>query len=231
MRLPSLGLVILALAASSSPAHADEASKISVSLEPPIEWGFGGQVRRSHVSAGIQRLFVGDTPGGATQDGIGAQFVRRKGNVDLVIGVGFDRLDGQDGYYSEKDEDPTVAGNVDQYVFDNLMWLTVEFTAIGRLPLHKILALRYGAGLGVGIIQGEVRRTDAVCTSENLQEDCSEDPMAEHVNEPMELWPVMPVVNLLAGVELRPVKPIAVYVDAGFHTVPYVGAGVTLYLW
>jgi hypothetical protein len=223
-------LTILALAAGS-PAHADETKKVTVSLEEEVDWGFGAKVRRSHVSAGVQRLFVGDTPGSATQDGIGVEFVKRTKQVDLVIGVGFDRLDGRDGYYSEKDEDPTQPGNVDQYVFQELMWLTVEFTAVGHLPIHKILSIRYGAGLGIGIPRGEVRKTDAICTSDDLQRDCAEDPMAVDVNERVDLWPVLPVVNLLAGVELRPVKPIAIYADVGLHSAPHVAAGVTLFLW
>jgi hypothetical protein len=39
------------------------------------------------------------------------------------------------------------------------------------------------------------------------------------------------VLNVLAGLELRPVRWFALHAEVGLHSVPYVGAGLTLYLW
>jgi hypothetical protein len=38
-------------------------------------------------------------------------------------------------------------------------------------------------------------------------------------------------VNALVGLQLRPFEFLSVNVDAGLHTMPYVGASATLYLW
>lgn len=212
-------------------ASVSEVRADSPTAAPETEWGFGASVRRSHVSRGIQKLFVGDSPGSATQDGASIEFTRRTEQVEIVFAVGYDPLNGRDGYYLEKNEDPLLPGSVDYVEFDHLQWLTVELTAVGRLNIHKILALRYGAGLGLGIVRGEMRQTDALCTSDDLQRDCMIDPDATDVDKPIDLWPVLPVVNVLAGVELRPFRALSIHADVGFHTVPYVGAGATLYLW
>jgi hypothetical protein len=222
-------LVAGVLGALATTASADGSK--TESTKQDIDWGFGAKVRRSHASKRFQKLFVGDTPGPATQDGVGVEFTRRIERVEIVLGLGFDRLDGRDGYYLEKGEDPLEPGTVDYLDFDRLSWFTIEVTAVGHLQLHKILGLRYGAGLGVGIVRGEARKTDALCTSDNLQQDCVLDPLGTDVDKHVDLWPVLPVVNLLAGVEFRPMRALAIYVDAGLHTVPYVSAGATLYLW
>lgn len=196
-----------------------------------VEWGIGAQVRRSHMFLRLQKFFVGDSPGPATQDGAGLAFTRRVKQVEIVFGLGYDRLDGRDGYYLELGGDPLVAGDVDYVDFRKLSWFTVEVTAIGRLRIHKILALRYGAGLGIGVLRGQLRKTDALCTGTELERDCVLDPAGMQVDEPAKLPPVLPVVNALVGLELRPFRPVAIHLDVGLHTVPYVGAGVTLYLW
>lgn len=226
--LASILVGSITLVATVSDVRADSTTVIA---QPQPEWGFGAAVRRSHVSGGVQRLFVGDTPGSATQDGASLVFTRRTEQVEIVLGIGYDPLNGRDGYYLEKNEDPLLPGSVDYVEFDDLSWFTVELTAIGHLQIHKILSVRYGAGLGLGLVRGEMRKTDALCTSDDLQNDCARDPMGTDVDRPVDLLPVLPVVNVLAGVELRPVRPVSLHVDVGLHTVPYVGAGATFYLW
>jgi hypothetical protein len=212
-------------------AFAEPAASEAAAPPERVEWGFGAQVRRSHMSLRVQKFFVGDSPGPATQDGVGVVFTRRVERVEIVFGLGYDRLDGRDGYYLDLGGDPTAPGKVDHVDFRKLSWFTAEITAVGRVRLHQILALRYGAGLGIGLVRGEIRKTDALCTGADLERDCVLDPAGMQVDEPADVPPVLPVVNVLLGVELRPVRRVAVHLDVGLHTVPYVGAGMTLYLW
>jgi len=80
-------------------------------------------------------------------------------------------------------------------------------------------------------VRGSVRKTDAVCTSANLERDCMIDPMAIEVNKKADVPPVLPVVNALLGLQFRPTNFLHIHIDAGLHTVPYVSVGVSLYLW
>ena len=215
------------LVAGAATAAADKKK----SDDDRVEWGIGAHVRQLHASPWVQERFYEETPGGARENGIGLDFTRRTSQLEFVFTLGYDELDMRDGNYLELGEDPTEPGTVTHLDFQKLGWFTIEGTIIGRAKLHKILALRYGAGLGVGIVTGEVRQTDQLCSSDRIQEDCATDPDGEKIDAVADVPPVLPVVNILVGVELRPVRPIAIFADAGIHTAPFVRAGVTLYLW
>jgi hypothetical protein len=230
MRYPCILLTsCAALAGATTTARADE--KVTVSESELVEWGIGAHVRQLHASRWVLERFWEDVPGGAKENGIAIDFTRRSPQLEFVFSLGYDELDARDGNYLELGEEATEPGTVANLDFRKLGQITIEGTIIGRAKLHKVLAIRYGAGLGVGIVTGEVIQTDQLCTSDQIQEDCTADPDGEKQNEPAEVPPVLPVVNILVGMELRLVKPIALYVDAGIHTVPYVSGGVTLYLW
>jgi len=208
------------------PARADdEAPK-----EKPA-WGFGAKVRRSYVTPYVQELFMGDTPGTATMDGAGFDFSRRTGGSEVVFGFGYDKLIAQEGYYLEKGGDPLVAGKVDYVTFRKPHWYTVEVGVVNHVRIHKVLEFRYGAGIGLGVVRGAVRKTDALCTGSNLEQDCMIDPNGVEVNKKADIPPVLPVVNVLVGLQLRPVEFLHIHIDAGLHTVPFVTVGVSLYLW
>jgi hypothetical protein len=197
----------------------------------PTEWGVGAQVRRSYVSPALQKLFVDDTPGPAEQDGGGVTFNRRTKGVEMVLGFGYDPIKPTEGYYLDKGGDPLGPDDVDYVQFDKkLSWATVDATFIGHINLHKILAIRLGGGVGIGFVIHHAYRTSALCTSERIQDDCTINPLGPRQKEPVNL-PVLPVLNVLAGIELRPFKWVAIYVDVGLHTAPYIGAGLTLYPW
>jgi hypothetical protein len=185
------------------------------------------------VSRRTLKLFIEDGPGPVEQDGGGLVFTRRGKSLELVIGLGYDPLDGIDGYYLEQNGDPTMSETVSYLEFDEPMWFTTEITIVGHAMIHKVLGLRYGAGLGFGVVRGEVRKTDSICTGTNIHDPgvCGPDPNGINVDEPVDVWPVIPVVNALLGLELRPFRWISLYADVGLHTAPYAGVGMTLYLW
>lgn len=230
MRYPCILFLSCAALASAAPAALAD-NKVTVSESELVEWGFGVQVRQLHASRWALERFWEDVPGGAKENGIGINFTRRSPTLEFVFTLGYDELDARDGNYLELGEDPLEPGTVANLDFQKLAQITIEGTIIGRAKLHKILMIRYGAGLGIGIVRGEVIQTDQLCTSDRIQEDCAADPDGEKMNEPADVPPVLPVVNILVGLEFRPVKPISVHLDVGLHTVPYVGVGATLYLW
>lgn len=220
----------LLLACSFVVLHA-AAAHAGDGVEERVDWGFGAKIRRAWVTPYVQKLFLGDTPGTATMDGAGFDFSRRKGSSEVVFGFGYDRLDAQEGYYLQEGGMPTMQGDVDYVTFDKPHWWTLEVMAVNHVSLHKMLEFRFGGGIGIGWVRGDVRKTDAVCTSGKLQQDCMIDPMAIEVNKRADIPPVLPVVNALIGLQLRPTRFLHIHVDAGIHTVPYASVGVSLYLW
>ncbi|HTJ44401.1 MAG TPA: hypothetical protein VL463_19995 [Kofleriaceae bacterium] len=221
----SLAIALVLFTATS--ARADEKS----SSDDQTEWGLGVKVRRSFAPKPVQKLFVDDTPGYAYDDGAGFDFAKRNKDLEVVFGFGYDRLDGVDGYYLEKGGDPLEPGKVTYVHFDHLRWYTAEFTVIDHLKLHKFLEFRYGAGLGIGLVQGQVLETDALCVGSDLQSDCIMDPAGAKQNQPADIPPVLPVINVLVGFQLEPTRWLHIHLDGGIHTAPYVSLGATLYLW
>lgn len=222
-------LLTCSLVAHVAVAHAD--GKAEERAEERVDWGFGAKARQAVVPPYVQKLFLGDTPGTATIEGAGFDFSRRKGSAEVVFGFGYDELHAQEGYYLDRGGTATTQGDVDFVTFDRPRWWTVEVMAVNHVRLHKMLELRFGGGIGIGWVRGDVRKTDAVCTSARLQQDCMIDPMAVDVNKRADIPPVLPVINALLGLQLRPTKWLHIHVDAGIHTVPYATAGVSLYLW
>lgn len=199
--------------------------------ENPVEWGVGAQARRSRVSVRLQKLFLDGSPGPATQDGGSVTFVRRSKQIDIVLGFGYDPIHAVEGYYLSLGGDPMESGDADYVTFDDkLSWFTFDVSFIGRAKLHKILSLRFGAGVGIGVIRGNGYRTSAICTSDQLQRDCAPDPDGERQDKRIDV-PVFPVLNVLTGLELRPVRWLALHLDVGLHTAPHVAVGLTLYPW
>lgn len=233
MRLVPLVCLLFATSAPAT-ALADKKpdDKPAATPDPnPVEFGVGAQVRRSRVNVRMQKLFFDGTPGPATQNGAGVSFVRRARQLDVVFGFGYDQINPEDGYYLSKGGDFTESGDADLVTFDDkLRWYTFEVSFIGRATVHRVLALRFGAGVGLGVIRGHGYRTSAICTSPDLQNDCATDPMGERQNDRIDV-PVFPVLNVVAGFELRPVRWLAIDLDFGLHTAPYVGVGMTLYPW
>lgn len=221
--------MVVVLAIPTAAARAD--STVRVSEGEPTDWGLGLKVRRWWVHEPLQQLFIEDGPGTSSNDGVGLDFSRRQGNTEISFGFGADRLDGREGYYLEKGADPTMSGNVDYVTFDDLQSFSAELTVVTHYQIHKLLEFRFGAGLGIGYLRGEIRKTDAICTSNRLQQDCMIDPAAMEVNQPVKLLPVTPIVNGLVGLQLVPFDAVHIHVDVGIHSVPFVGGGVTFYFW
>jgi hypothetical protein len=220
-------LVALALVALALPGVARADAKKDDDKE--VEWGMGVKARRWHVTKRLQKWFVEDSPGPAWDYGVGIDFVRRLRDTEIAFGFGYDPLDLKDGYWVEKGGDPTTPGKVDYTTFNDLEWLTAEVTVVKLVEIHKLLEFRFGVGIGVGYLRGDVRETDALCTSDRVQQDCAVDPTA--MEEIKDIPPVLPVINLLAGLQFKPFRFLHLHVDAGLHTTPYVGAGATFYLW
>jgi hypothetical protein len=190
--------------------------------------GLGVRMRYIHVPHQVLDLFVERSAGSGSHPGFGLEFIREKGDMVFTIGLEYESIAPKSGVYIDKGdtipEDP-----VDYVEFDDFTWVTLDFSFIGQRTLGtKYLALRYGAGLGIGYIMGDVLRTDYLCSSEDVS-SCQQDPAAENVETPDEdIPPLFPVLNVLLGIQIRPLDNVAINIEGGIRTVPFVGTSVAL---
>lgn len=204
----------------------------------PVEWGIGIRFRNVRAPQGLLELFVERAPGGTSNYGIGVDFVRRRGDIELQLGFEYERIEPPEGVWIERNTN--VANDEVDYILSpesnndkTLGWLTAEFTFLSHAKLAKGLALRYGGGAGVGVVLGELGRYDVRCaagaTNESPEPGCV--PMQRGGTGTAtsgtvlkyNLPPVFPVVNAILGLQLRPTAKMTINVEGGIRTFPFFG--------
>jgi hypothetical protein len=204
-------------------ARADDESK-----KDDAKIGLGVRMRYVHIPSKAIELFVEKSAGSDSHPGFGVEFVREKGDMAFTVGLEYEEIAPRSGVYIEKG-DTIPTDPVDYVEFDKFTWVTLDFSFIGQQKLGTdYLALRYGAGLGVGYIMGKMLRTDYLCSSDDVA-SCSQDPAAVDVKAPDEdVPPVFPVVNVLLGLQIRPFDNVAINIEGGIRTAPFAGTSVYL---
>ena len=194
------------------------------------EYGVGLRLRGVFEPKFMIELFLEEAASGVFSPGFGLELNRRRGNFELVLGFEYENVSPDDGFYLEKGDDPLTPGEAPDYVeFDGLGWFTVDLAFMFHSPINDKVAFRYGAGFGLGIVTGEALQTDSICTGRDIQNDCTPDPNGGQVNDPADLPPVFPVVDLVAGVQFRPTPKMTVNLEGGLRTLFFFGLSSTYY--
>jgi len=182
-------------------------------------WGVGLRLRYTFIPTGMIELFVERAEGGFSHPGFGVEAIRRKGDFEIAFGFEYENLSGNPGYWIDKNE-AIPADEPDYLEYKNFSWFTLDASFIWHAKLAEMVSLRYGAGLGLGIIRGDVLRSDARCTTSDLASCTVYNPRRDPETA---VPPVFPVINMLLGVQINPVKNLAINLEGGMHTVFYFG--------
>jgi hypothetical protein len=183
-----LGLLVSAAiptkSALAGPTPDDDAAK-----QPPpspadaadeVQYGLGVRLRSVWVPKSILQLFVERAAGGARNNGLGVDLTRRRGTSELQLGVEYEHINVGQGVWINKGDDVS-AGDEADYVLGphdsghQFGWLTIEFTFLNHAEITSWLAFRYGGGIGVGILRGEIDHYNVVCngaTNANPEPGC-----------------------------------------------------------
>lgn len=191
-----------------------------------VHHGIAIRTRLMIVPQGELELFVEEAPSGMLEPGFSIDYVRRKGNFELVAGLGYDRIRTDEGLWLEKGDQPP-ADSPDLVTYDGLGWITAEVLFMWHKQLHEMFALRYGAGFGLGFIVGDALQTDTICTGSSTS-SCAPAPGGQ-VDDPADIFPVFPVVNLRLGGQFKPTEQVAINVDFGLRTAFFASLGVTYF--
>ena len=268
---------LVAPAAQAAPAATEEpgSKKLTSTADQlsKISYGVGLQGRGIFVPEWFLGTFLDQTTG-LYSGAIGAEFVRRKGNFDLVGTINFNFYDPPDGNFLGNGKPPV---DIDYVRFNGLHVMAFEVDFIWHHNFNEWLSLVYGAGLGFGVVLGSVDRVsvhgerlrDGSCNSSNpgdlgncnpvhpnasdaaeqlkvwnndpndwLDKYSSECPgqASDNIRDPGDpekancwfeeddVWPVVPMVHLLIGLNFKINKEFNIRVDTGWHNAFYVGA-------
>ena len=211
----------------------DSAGQDEVALAPEVEkdpdalkHGIGLRLRYVFLPKSLIEVFLEEAASGVGHGGFGLDYVRRKKDFEFSIGFEYESLSPDDGFFVERNGSPAQNGTVDFIEFDGLSWFTIDAAFVFHKKLSDLVSLRYGGGIGLGIVTGDVISTDAICTGPNTQDDCVPDANGAEVNEKEDFFRFPPVFNALGGVQLTPGHNMAINIELGMRTVFYTGVGV-----
>ncbi len=263
MRLP-VSLVCsataIALVVASGSAHADGSAALDEGKPPsgdpeaaatatgekPIEYGVGLRLRNVRVPKGEIELFVeraGDS--GSSTLGLGVDFIRRRGNVELQLGFETEAIKPGQGIWIDSGKN-IGNGDVADYVLPEknqsaqLKWYTIEFTFLNHAPINKYVSIRYGGGAGLGIVSGRLEHLNMICAGTGATNEnplpCEPAQFGGHGNAPCEedgttcgtvvkynIPPVFPVVNAIIGAQFKPTDKMTINVEGGLRTFLFFG--------
>lgn len=135
-----------------------------------VQYGVGVHVRGIFVPEWFLKAFLASATG-LSSAALGAEFVRRKGDFNLVASMNFGFYSPPDGTYMGKNKNPAV--DADYIQFRNLNVLAFDVAFIWHHEFLPWLSLIYGGGLGLGIVLGDIYRISGFygnCTPDNLKD-------------------------------------------------------------
>ena len=223
---------------TSDPAAAP-APEAAAPEQDAVEWGVGLRLRNVRIPQGELELFLERAAGGSSNIGIGVDAIRRRGTVELHMGIEYEHISPGEGVWIESGKN-VAAGDEADYVLgpdrgSNLGWLTFEFTFFNHVQINKPLAFRYGFGGGIGVITGALKRIDVACAGGSTNSDpepgCVPPAFGGTATEtqggvPTKYdlkTPIFPVINMIAGLQYKPVPKATVNFELGIRTLFFIG--------
>jgi hypothetical protein len=259
-----LGTVVSAAVASGSawagPALDDAKSKeqtpassttgdVSPGTSEPaiaVEYGLGVRLRSVWVPKSVLELFIERAAGGAQNYGFGVDLTRRRGTTELQLGFEYEHINVGQGVWINKGDDVSLGDEAD-YVLGpdasghQLGWFTIEFTFLNHAEISKSVAVRYGGGIGLGILAGELDHYNIVCasgTTNAMPEPGCVAPRfggtgtyteGTETQVAYDLPPVFPVVNAILGLQIKPTDHLTINLEGGIRTLPFVGISTSAF--
>ena len=150
----------------------------------------------------------------------GADFTRRKGNLDMVVGMDV-------GWYGNfKDANWTgndassYAGDTYWTHFKGFVFTSFDINWFWNQPLTEWLAFRAGGGVGIGFLAGDYYKTlSSGCSAANVDNKTQCYPAAgtRTKKEDLKYYRVLPVVSALLGFRFNLHRHFVATVEGGFH--------------
>jgi hypothetical protein len=210
---------------------AAQAQEASVTEPPQSKMGVGARLRYVFMPTAVLDLFL-DHSTSMSSVGVGAEIVRRKGNFDIVFGFEYENIEPANGLYLEKGDDPGancgLTGECPDYVvFNDFALLGFDASFIWHVDIVPKLQFRYGAGIGVGLVLGEVLQYDTLCPPGTTPGDLDNPGHCGQLGtyEEADVPPVVPIVNVLLGFRLKLADALSINLEGGFRDVFFRGAG------
>jgi hypothetical protein len=185
--------------------------------------------------------------------GTGISFFRRKANFDLVVSASYQNMSPPDGNWLGKGHE--ASADTDYVQFNGLALWGLDVSFVWHTMFNEWFGMHYGAGIGVGIVAGDILRTSdgPQCTDANAGNINQCYPVGvtpnggktlpltpsilmpgpDNQNDPHRFAdpnvpPVLPIVNIVIGFDFRlpQVRGWEATIEGGFYNAFFLGGGV-----
>src|SRR5262245_36445192 len=217
-----------------------------------LSYGVAARLRWVTVPAWLLNLFTKkNVP--LSSWGTGIEFFRRKANFDLVLSFSYQNMSPPDGNWLGKGHMASI--DTDYVQFSGLALWGVDLSFVWHAPINEWFGIHFGAGIGVAYVAGDILRTsNAGCTEANAGDFTMCKPVGSTYNpssntltlSPTTLLPgpddnanphrfadpnvppVLPIVNLLVGVDFRlpQVRGWEARIEGGFYNAFFLGGAI-----
>jgi hypothetical protein len=218
-----------------------------------LSYGVGVRLRWITVPAWMLDLFTKENVP-LSSWGTGIEFFRRKANFDLVVSANYQNMSPPDGNWLGKGHMANI--DTDYVQFNGLALYAVDVSFVWHSMFTEWFGMHYGAGIGVGIVAGEILRTSndpSRCSESNAGNvsQCNpvgstyvpgsglrlspqslqpgpDDPTNPHRFADPNVPPVLPIVNIVVGFDFRlpQVRGWEGKLEGGFYNAFFLGGGV-----
>lgn len=220
----------------------------------PKQWfALGAHFRMNFIRPYmLKALLEESTP--MTAAAFGVELLYRRGGWDFIASIDYAFYRFENGNYLERGDNPV--SEVDYIQFDDLRVLSLGVHFIRRHKIMSWLDFVWGGGVGVGFVSGDVFRASAAdgCDASNAGDEygCTVEGMDPYnpgrwLNDPANqgvededgpghpkrykesIWPIVPVIHFLVGLNFRIDESINMRVDGGFRNALYIGSTIHYY--
>lgn len=161
--------------------------------------------------------------------GTGIQLFRRKGNFDIALSFNYQNMSPDPGNWLGSSNN--AATDTSFLVFQNFAMYGIDASFIWHAFFTDWFGMHYGAGVGIGILGGNIQRTKNLngnCTEANAGDPtmCTPGPMPP---APLaDVPPVVPILNAVLGVDFRvpTLRGWEARIEGGFYDAFFLGGGV-----
>lgn len=161
--------------------------------------------------------------------GTGIQAFRRKGNFDIALSFNYQNMSPADGNWLGSNANATT--DVSFLHFNSFALYGFDASFIWHAFFTDWFGMHYGAGVGVGILGGDIQRTknqNMDCTDANVGDptQCTPTPSTK---APLQDVPAaVPILNAVLGVDFRvpTLRGWEARLEGGFYDAFFLGGGV-----
>ena len=182
--------------------------------------GVGARFRMVLAPGFIRGIFFDHSPS-ANVLVLGAELIRRRGNLDIVFGVEYWKLNADDGLILDKGDDPSMPDEAPDFVeFNSTGGIGADVQFTWHTEIAPMLDFRYGAGIGVLVPVGGIQQTDTECPPNTSADDLSDPARCMQLpgtTVDSNIPPILPLPTLVAGLRFSPMEQFSINLELGMH--------------